>query len=482
MAQRQLYLQCNVITYLIDKNVYVYPLMKQFNDKCSIDKKQGLNIFAYNEKRIENGIERYLLLFPELLGVPLNKTIQPASKTKSTLLSLLIKNKELFDNTVLSETEDSFLFTIYGDDPINDTGCELSICKEANKSTGVCEYSIVVTINGISSIEKHSTFPTIISLYSEHSGQISDFCEELILERWQEFYQVLSIDSPYAKKWINLLLDATYKHDIIWKNSTTFYKNYKIAVSMRYSYESVQDVKFLTLYIHKEGDLLCNRISILEKESHGTPLETLYLAMIKNMQDNSPRRLPEEQIQISHADILIRTFSLTCKSENHTILPKTGFIKILTDKGETINQSVYVGYCTSCNVYFIFQDDFEKVAQMGTLLCRVYDYRTWTRLSNIKKGSFDYMRESVLKAYGYNVSSQNNLSDLRRYAILQSIIEGYIMDTNRIIEFLNWLIRTHSNQENYQDAVYKWKNDLRFVKNLAKDEREQVNISSITVK
>ena len=72
---------------------------------------------------------------------------------------------------------------------------------------------------------------------------------------------------------------------------------------------------------------------------------------------------------------------------------------------------------------------------------------------------------SQLKLYGNNVSAQDDYSDGYRQSLLAKLISYNLKTKAQIMSHLEFLIHFHSYNHRYDDAVDKWKTDLRFVRN-----------------
>lgn len=78
---------------------------------------------------------------------------------------------------------------------------------------------------------------------------------------------------------------------------------------------------------------------------------------------------------------------------------------------------------------------------------------------------FQFLKEeSLLHAYGYNVSQKDNLSNNYRRVLLSEIIDLELMTPYEIISLLNYNINSHSSYK-YMNARIKWKKDIEFVSN-----------------
>ncbi|MDD6489623.1 MAG: hypothetical protein PUG48_07410 [Clostridia bacterium] len=72
--------------------------------------------------------------------------------------------------------------------------------------------------------------------------------------------------------------------------------------------------------------------------------------------------------------------------------------------------------------------------------------------------------ESLLHAYGYNVSQNKGLSDSKRHALLSEVLDLEIMSASNIIGLLDHNINMHPGNQ-YQHARMCWQQDKEFVMN-----------------
>ena len=181
---------------------------------------------------------------------------------------------------------------------------------------------------------------------------------------------------------------------------------------------------------------------------------------------------------MEHSDVLIKTKSMICHNREHYITPVRGIVKLLNIDKSEINYEIYVGYCKSCNEYYVFTRDYNEMLKVGTPLCTVYD--------NGKEGhkkftEFKFKSQSVLNAMGYSVDATSDLSKEERQSILKEALDKQLVTTHDLLSFLNWLIKTRETQVRMDQAVEKWKIDYKFVSEYQKEKRDIVKINSIHV-
>ena len=83
-------------------------------------------------------------------------------------------------------------------------------------------------------------------------------------------------------------------------------------------------------------------------------------------------------------------------------------------------------------------------------------------------GSYsDRADESKLRKLGYSVANNSELSEKQRQGLLQNAIEHGLVSKGYVITYLENNIRINGRKESNSVAVYKWKRDLEFVRQLS---------------
>lgn len=173
-------------------------------------------------------------------------------------------------------------------------------------------------------------------------------------------------------------------------------------------------------------------------------------------------------------NFLIRTTTMHCTNQEHHLQRIKALVYI--DTGKAIKQEeVEAGFCIECNQYFITEVEYQKLCRKGRVCCRVVTLPEYQEISKVK--DFNLAGVSLLRSYGYNVNAQNNLSDAERRRILSFIVENKIESIDRIIGFLEWLIRRNSSVK-LQAARSKWNKDLDYMRSY-KPVDEIVRVCSI---
>ena len=165
--------------------------------------------------------------------------------------------------------------------------------------------------------------------------------------------------------------------------------------------------------------------------------------------------------EIYFEDFVTVTSNTYCTINNHVHENIQAKISILCRDGTLQMVTIPAGYCKTCNKYFIGLWQFEKLRKIGVLLCRI----TQDTLGHAGKSRYynELSPESILKQYGYSVSSGDDLSDEQRRQILICLIESGVCTKNKITSHLSWLIQSREGRTDLHTAIEKWKHDRDFV-------------------
>ena len=316
----------------------------------------------------------------------------------------------------------------------------------------------------------------------------------------EELITDVTLDDSRYEIWINKLLLATKQKLLQWikrdndrfQNYHTFYEQTEVSLSIYKSLENAaikpleKNKNYINteLYIrNQEGGLgIRFRNLFRDKEAgmHDIRIMTLTKAidLFLNNKENAEYLLGLKTKPIEYKDVVMATYSMIC--HDHFIKPLRGVVQLLTMDNEKIKYEIYVGYCSECNRYYCFKDDYIEMIKHGTPLCAIYEERRNEDGSKIH--AFQYKSQSVLNAMGYTVGIEADLSANERQNILTTALHNKLFDVHDLISFLNWLIQTRKTQQKYNRAVKKWQEDLEFVKNYEIDSRQKVNIGGIVMK
>ena len=175
----------------------------------------------------------------------------------------------------------------------------------------------------------------------------------------------------------------------------------------------------------------------------------------------------EKTKEIKYADFLTRSSLHRCTSEGHRMVDIKAEVKLLKPGYIVEKETVPAVHCLDCHKYFILESDYQSLSQKGTILCNVVEESYWS--SKNKNGFYVMNAESLLHKMGYNVRSNNDLSERDRHRILKAVIDNDILTSSEIISHLGYLINRSKNRASFENAISKWSTDRDYVWNLSKN-------------
>lgn len=338
-------------------------------------------------------------------------------------------------------------------------------------------------------------YTSSIRLAEAYSGKLKAVIDEYVDTEWYECSDNVKNDWKWISLWVNKLKMATERNLLSW---TELNKNH---------YQTRYEEKYIDLHLHhvighlnimdnKRFDEVSHRLSIRfednrsvsiileenpENEKTIEDMRTL-CEIAANAVDKAPQLIEDagiKSIRIKETDALVVTSSMLCKREGHSIIPYKGVISLLKEDGQIIEYEIYVGYCKQCDIYMIFEIDYDKMLECGVPLCRVYYYDDF--ISEKGKKPFLYQYQSLLAKKGYTVQANSSLSEKERQDIIKTILDREEATPNDLLEHFNWLIRTRRPMPQYKNAINRWKRDMEFTEQYDKN-REKIQIKSLTVK
>ena len=147
---------------------------------------------------------------------------------------------------------------------------------------------------------------------------------------------------------------------------------------------------------------------------------------------------------------------ISCNRNNHKVESATGIL--LSKSGQAIK--INTNYCPQCRKYFISYDEYMHYRKLYGVL-----------LGNFKitNGSFanfeaNLAEESILHICGYSVNQTDNLSASVRQNILQYLIDSKVSNKVEVIDYLNFFIKRNGKKQNMTEAVRRWNEDLKWVR------------------
>ena len=172
-----------------------------------------------------------------------------------------------------------------------------------------------------------------------------------------------------------------------------------------------------------------------------------------------------EHEKIYFDDFVVMRRPVSCINKGHDIEDITAGIFVLDRNGQLGLIRKSASYCRSCDKYFIDRWQFDELRNYGIPLCQIINEYVHST-DNYTGDYFDSLNaESILKQAGYNVNSEDNLSETQRRYVLSFLVESGICTKSKIIAHLTWLIDSRCGSSAMANAVDKWKKDRDYIRN-----------------
>ena len=188
------------------------------------------------------------------------------------------------------------------------------------------------------------------------------------------------------------------------------------------------------------------------------------------------KKMIENLPQIESHSLLIIQNIFQCINKKHSIENIDAAVYVLNKKFEPELVHINAGYCKQCKRYFILRSLYDDLLEKkGKPLCDTFDEKKYEY--SHKFLSTMYLREqSILMEYGYSVSESEGVNDLARKKILASIVDFDILTKSEIINYLDFFINSHVYDDKFQNAIYKWEEDRRFISEYKTGEYRKIGV------
>lgn len=215
----------------------------------------------------------------------------------------------------------------------------------------------------------------------------------------------------------------------------------------------------------------CHKLFTLDYETEDFDFNNTNIILDKRFCNTIP------SIDINSVIILKNT--LNC-SFNHHINDIIAKIPVLDKNGEVNYVETRASYCSECNRFTILKDEFDKISDIIT--CKVIDETSTYKSYNSTQTDETENDGSILKYYGYNVQTQENISEQQRHIILSSVIEAGIMSRRQVVDLLEINIKRKSTRPDCASAIQKWNDDIEFVNTYKTEDLPKVVFDKIVLK
>lgn len=171
-------------------------------------------------------------------------------------------------------------------------------------------------------------------------------------------------------------------------------------------------------------------------------------------------------VNIKPQDFIVRVQTFHCSNKNHTLIPIQAELITKSFDGKSLSSVIIpAGYCKECKHFYILSSIFmQKSLFMKSALCDIVPEQDLHKyLSKQRIDTGNWAQESIMKKCGYTVSSLTGLDDHERSTLLRQIVAYGILSQKEVESFLNWLIHINSTNPSRNEAVSKWKTDLKYI-------------------
>ena len=226
----------------------------------------------------------------------------------------------------------------------------------------------------------------------------------------------------------------------------------------------------------KQVFFYCN--VILAHDKYLSQIEEKNKAEFQKIEQQAEKEKPNHKDnEIKVRDFLIKRSVFRCVHDEHELEDINAVISVVTNSGNLEQVSILAGYCRSCNVYFVLEDQLRRLLSKGTPMCLLYD---WDKTEKaLHPGSMFLAPESLLYQYGYNVNAIDNIPAAKRQRILATMIDNDVMTKNEILSYLDLFITQRKDNRSMNRAVEKWKEDIAFLLQYKAVGNDSVRIRSL---
>ncbi len=215
----------------------------------------------------------------------------------------------------------------------------------------------------------------------------------------------------------------------------------------------------------------------MRAEQEAKRLRDLEKQKRRQLQEQEEQESLKQLPQIGAQDFVVRRAVFKCMHAKHEVIDLTAAVKIVNDDGKGKLVKVAAGYCKKCKIYFIMESTYQKIRNMGIVVCRISDEKSY--LKNPYINGMRLANESILMQFGYTVSQVEGLSSTKRQKILAVIIDNHILTKTEIISYLDFFINQRKYQSRFELAISKWEADREFVQEYRIGEFTQFGVNAI---
>ena len=227
----------------------------------------------------------------------------------------------------------------------------------------------------------------------------------------------------------------------------------------------------------RDRNIIRSQVNSRRKMRKKKDLQSQKVAKAPEKPVTTAEKIPEKPVNtvetIDFTTVVVKQYSTVC-NKKHTVEPVKAVVEIITPAGTIIKEEIAAGYCKECNIYFIYNYEYQRLKEEGIILCQVISKEVYNDSWSVGLLGPELKPESLLHRSGYNVGSVENLSSPQRQEVLKRVLDNKLYSKMELLSFLDWLIRRNekSSKKNMAVAIQKWKTDRKFVEGyMLKDSR-----------
>lgn len=378
----------------------------------------------------------------QVLGMDLYDQIQNDNRIRNYFLGQLINSIRFMNVTISAEADENAPIYISLRLERND---EETILIEFDANTSIEEDTVEVCFFNIEVVRnKEYVFEEMFDGSNESCSLLDELCRCVREYKYIED-DILRIGRNGIKDY---LLKLTDDKTIDWEWDGQSYLASMGEENYSYTYNSEEDRYEFEIDI---ADRLV--LSVDYKKDEVDELDRL----IEGITSIVPEK---DREYIGIEDFLVRSSNYNCANRFHHLQRIHAIVNVLKN-GEVKEVRTEAAYCPECDKYYILERDYQSLKRSGTICCKIIEFE---ELLHNKQSFSDWQEKSILRTYGYTVSKTENLTKQERHQILDFVMENKIMTSSQIISHLVWQIETRKRMWNMQDAISKWEDDIRYVR------------------
>ena len=293
------------------------------------------------------------------------------------------------------------------------------------------------------------------------------FCSAKDLERLYDLFDKYARGYRQVKKWYSInIKDYT---DVDKHLEINFFE--KLYVSFRYKAQIARNEAY-----EKGPSYQVDSDRILDEEKAEQFLALKYLVdrniSVKSIEEIVAKKLLSDLdvkddliyrvAVITHNDIIVETDNLKDVRPAERVFLQ---VVVCESSGEKVDRRIIGVYNENSGKYYISEYDFLKLVLLGKVEATMISLEC-------KDGGYNddgfavLSPESLLRKCGYNVNSNENLTEKKRHEILKAVIENKLYAPSGIISHLSFLVAMNKKVESrdMSYAIKKWVKDIEYIK------------------